>query len=176
MAAISPGKVFPAACAARVRLLLMDVDGTLTDGGLYYVSGDDRPETFALRFHVRDGVGLNLARAAGLLVGIISGRSSPQARRRAEELVLDEIHLGVKDKQAVFEQILARRGVAPEETCYIGDDVIDLPPMRLAGLSIAVADAHPEVRSAASWVTTLPGGAGAIREAVDAILAARART
>ncbi len=167
-----PGhKQFPVAQAARIRLLLMDVDGTLTDGGLYYLP-DGGVMNFALRFHVRDGLGLQRARQAGLLVGIISGRSSPQVRRRAEELGLDEIHLGVADKRAALEQILAQRGLSAGETCYIGDDVVDLPAMKLAGLSIAVADAHPDVRAAASWVTTLPGGAGAVREAVDAILAA----
>ncbi len=156
--------------AARVRLLLCDVDGVLTDGGLYYLA-EGEP---AIRFHVQDGYGLVLARRAGLLVGIVSGRDLPQVRRRAEELRLDEIHLGVRDKGPVVEEILSRRGLAPEEACFVGDDLLDLPALARVGLPVAVADAVPEVRAAALLVTARRGGAGAVREVVDRLLAARA--
>ncbi len=154
---------------ARIRLLLLDVDGVLTDGGLWYPPAG--PPT--VRFHVRDGYGLVLARRAGLLVGIVSGRDLPQVRRRADELGLDEIHLGIRDKGPVVEEILARRGLPPEEACFVGDDLLDLPALARVGLPVAVADAAPEVRSAAAWVTSLPGGHGAVREVVDRLLAAR---
>jgi len=154
---------------SRVRLLLLDVDGVLTDGGLWYMA-DGAP---AVRFHVRDGYGLVLARRAGLLVGIVSGRDLPQVRRRAEELGLDEVHLGIREKGPVVEEILARRGLAPEEACFVGDDLLDLPALARVGLPVAVADAAPEVREAAAWVTSLPGGHGAVREVVDRLLASR---
>ncbi len=156
--------------AKDIRLLLMDVDGTLTDGGLYYIDSGG----LALRFHVRDGLGIAVARRTGLVVGLISGRDVPQVRHRATELKIEEVHLGVEDKRARVEEILARRGIAPEETCYVGDDVVDLAPMALCGLPVAVADAMPAVRDAALWITTAPGGHGAIREVVDRILAAKA--
>jgi len=154
---------------ARVRLLLLDVDGVLTDGGLWYLA--EGPA--AVRFHVRDGYGLVLARRAGLLVGLVSGRDLPQVRRRAEELGLDEIHLGVREKGPVVEEILARRGLVPEDACFVGDDLLDLPALARVGLPVAVADAAPQVREAAAWVTTLPGGHGAVREVVDRLLASR---
>jgi len=157
--------------AATIQAIFLDVDGTLTDGGIYFFE-DGRQ---ALRFHVRDGMGLVAARRAGLVVGIVSGRDVPAARRRAEDLKLDEIHLGISDKKAAVEEILARRGLAWEQVCFIGDDVMDLPPMTAAGLGVAVADAHPEVQAGADWVARRGGGRGAVREIIDLILAARAR-
>lgn len=157
-----------AARAARIRILLADVDGVLTDGGLYYFDGG-----LAVRFDVRDGLGLALARQMGIVVGIISGRNVPAVRRRAEELHLDEIHLGVSEKSTCVEEILQRRGLASSDLAYIGDDLIDLPAMALAGFPVAVADAISEVRTAAAWVTTRPGGHGAVRETIDLLLSAR---
>lgn len=161
---------FPAEKARAIRVVLLDVDGTLTDGGLYYLEDG----SVALRFDVRDGLGLVLARRAGLVVGIVSARNMPQVRQRAEELGLDEIHLGIGDKLSVVEAILARRGVPRDALCYAGDDLVDLPAMAAAGLPVAVADAVPQVRAAAAWVTTKPGGRGAVRELIDALLEARA--
>jgi 3-deoxy-D-manno-octulosonate 8-phosphate phosphatase (KDO 8-P phosphatase) len=155
--------------AARVAMLLLDVDGTLTDGGLYYLSDGG----LAVRFHVRDGLGIALARRAGLVVGLVSGRDAPQVRARAAELQLDEVHLGIRDKKAVLEEICARRGLDPATVCFVGDDLVDVPAMELCGLAVAVADAMPGVRAAAHWVTESPGGNGAVREVVDRILAAR---
>lgn len=154
--------------AARVRLVLCDVDGVLTDGGLYYFDGG-----LAVRFDVKDGLGLARARQLGLLSGIISGRQVEVVAQRARELKLDEIHLGVADKAACVQDILRRRGLGAAQLAFIGDDLIDLPAMALAGFPVAVADALPEVRAAAVFVTTRPGGHGAVRETIDLLLAAR---
>lgn len=155
--------------AARIRILLCDVDGVLTDGGLYY-SGD---EGFAVRFDVKDGLGLVLARKAGLITGIISARQHPEAHRRARDLGLSEVHLNVEDKRSVLDEILTRHRLAAEECCYVGDDLVDLPVMAAVGLPIAVCDAVAAVRHAARWITTQPGGRGAVREVVEHLLAAR---
>lgn len=155
--------------AARVRLLLSDVDGTLTDGFLYYVG-----DAVGLRFSVRDGLGLVLARQAGLVTGVVSMRGTPSVRHRAEDLRLDEVHLAVDDKAAVLRRILASRGIPREAACYVGDDLNDLPAFAEVGFPVAVADAAEEVRRAALFVTRRPGGQGAVREVVDLLLAARA--
>jgi 3-deoxy-D-manno-octulosonate 8-phosphate phosphatase (KDO 8-P phosphatase) len=155
--------------ARAVRLLLADVDGVLTDGGLHYFG-----ETgVALRFHVRDGFGLTLAMRSGIDVGLISGREEPVVRRRAAELGIEELHLGAKDKAQVVDGILERRGLEPRQAAYIGDDLIDLSAMERVGLPVAVADAAEPVRLAAAYVTHQPGGHGAIRELVDLLLSAR---
>ncbi len=160
---------FPVDRARRVQVLLLDSDGTLTDGGLYY----DEAGAVTVRFDVRDGLGIVRARSAGLAVGVVSARNTPQVRRRAVDLGMEEIHVGVGDKAAVVEDVLARRGLPREACCYVGDDLVDLAPMASCGFPVAVADAIPEVREAAAWVTTRPGGRGAIRELIDLILAAR---
>lgn len=157
------------AIAARVRLLLCDVDGVMTDGGIFYLEDG----TQAVRFHVRDGFALAMAKREGLVVGLVSGRPTPQVRRRAADLGLDEVHLDVRDKGPVVAEIMERRQIAPDATCYVGDDLIDLAPMALVGLPVAVADAVPAVRAAARHVTQERGGQGAVREVVDLILAAR---
>lgn len=154
--------------AARVQLLLSDVDGTLTDGYLYYVG-----DAVGLRFSVRDGLGLVLARRSGLVTGVVSMRGTPSVRHRAEDLGLDEVHLAVEDKAAVLREILARRGIPRESACYVGDDLNDLPAFAEVGLPVAVADAPAEVRRAAYWVTSRAGGQGAVRELVELLLEAR---
>ncbi len=159
-----------AARAARVRLVLLDVDGTLTDGGLYYFDQGG----FALRFHVRDGLGMALGRRAGLLVGLVSGRDVMQVRQRAAELNLDEVILGVSDKKSVVLEIMQRRGLAPEEIAFVGDDLVDIPAMAAVGFPVAVADAMESVREAALWVTPHGGGQGAVRDVIDLILRSRA--
>ena len=157
--------------AARVRLLLMDVDGVMTDGGILFVDGGSEGRTF----DAKDGVGIWLLRRAGLLTGIISGRTSPAVRRRARELGMDEIHLKVRDKLSAYEEILDRRGLRDEAVCYIGDDLVDLPVLRRAGLAVAPADAHPLVRREAVLVTRAPGGRGAVREVADLILSTQGK-
>lgn len=155
----------------RVALILMDVDGVLTDGRIRYPDSGGEIKTF----DARDGAGLVLARRAGLRTGLISGRGGPAVRRRAQELGLSEIHLKVKDKLAAYLRILKADGLDDAQVCYIGDDFVDLPVLARAGLSVAVADAHPEVLRRVDFVTAAPGGRGAVREVIDAILQAQGR-
>jgi len=152
-----------AARAARVRLLLLDVDGVLTDGRIVYA--DDGAEL--KRFHVRDGSGLKFWRGAGKRAAIVSGRSSAAVTRRAAELGVGPVHQAQGDKLPAFERVLAEVGVTAAEVCAVGDDLPDLPVLGRAGLAVAVADAAPEVRAAADYVTAAPGGAGAVREAIE---------
>jgi len=152
--------------AKRIRLLLLDVDGVLTDGRITYGSAGLE----VLSFHVRDGVALKAAQGAGITVGLVSGRKSEALLRRAEELGLVEVHTGVEDKMGVYRQLLMRNQLSNAEVAYMGDDFPDLPVLQQAGLAISVADAPAEVRSAAHLVTSLPGGQGAVREAVEWLL------
>jgi YrbI family 3-deoxy-D-manno-octulosonate 8-phosphate phosphatase len=152
-----------------LRALVLDVDGVLTDGGMYYGPGGEGLK----RFDVKDGLGLRRLREAGLLLALISGEKSRIVLRRAEKLRIGEVHVGVEDKSAVFADLLRRHRVAAAGTAYMGDDLNDLGPLRAAGLAVAPADAVPAVRRAAAWVTRRPGGHGAVREVCDAILAAR---
>lgn len=149
-----------------IRLLLLDVDGVLTDGGLYY--GADGQVT--KRFHVHDGLGLALLRRAGVAVGVITGRTDESVRRRAADLNLDIVMLGVADKGAAVTSVLAERGLAADEVAFVGDDVNDLPAMTRVGVSIAVANAHATVLAQAGLTTRRRGGDGAVREIADAIL------
>jgi 3-deoxy-D-manno-octulosonate 8-phosphate phosphatase (KDO 8-P phosphatase) len=156
--------------ARNVKMVLMDVDGTLTDGGIFIM-----PETGeeVRAYNVRDGQGMMLAKAAGLKTGIITGKTSRSVAIRAERLMMDEVHQGVLDKKRVLDDILARHGLRPEDAAYIGDDIGDLDVMRCVGLAAAVADAHPLVRQCAHLVCALPGGRGAVRELVELILEAK---
>lgn len=158
------------ALAGRTQLVVFDVDGVLTDGRLYL--GDDGTEFKA--FHVRDGHGFKLLREAGIKVAALSGRRSSAVTRRMEELQVDLHRQGCQHKDQDFAELLEHFGLRGDQVAYLGDDVIDLPAMRLAGLPVAVADAHPTVRAAARWITTLRGGRGAARELCDFIIQARA--
>ena len=159
----------PAARLARVRLLVMDVDGVLTDGGIYYTERGDELK----RFDVRDGQGLVLLRLAGVLTAVITRRRSEIVERRADELGIAEVHQGATDKRAVLEAVLARRGLPASDAAYVGDDVGDLPAMQLVGFPVAVSDAVAPVKRAAVYVTRTRPGHGAIRELCDLILAAK---
>ncbi len=154
---------------ARIRLLVLDVDGVLTDGRLYY---GPRGESLKV-FHVRDGAGVKLLVAAGVSVAVISGRRSPMTRERCRELGIRFVVQGVTDKAAALKRLCARLGIRPGECACIGDDTPDVPLMRLCGLAFAVADAHAAARETAHAVTALPGGHGAVREVCDRLLAAR---
>ncbi len=154
---------------ARVRLLLLDVDGVLTDGSISLTGSGDESKTF----HVRDGVGVRLWQEAGNAVGIVTGRSSRAVARRAEELGIGHVRQGVGDKVAAAEEIRGECGVPWAETASIGDDLPDILLARRAGVSFAVADACAELRGVATLVTHLPGGRGAVREAVECLMAAR---
>ena len=150
-----------------IKAVVLDVDGVLTDGRIGYGGGSPREIKF---FDVRDGQGIRLALRAGLQVGILSGRKSQANRVRAKELGLSFLYEGCLDKLAGWEQMLADLGLKPEECMYIGDDVVDMPPMRRAGFPVAVADAAPELDSVAMYRTQHFGGRGAVREAIEILL------
>ena len=155
--------------AAGIRLLALDADGVLTDGRIHIA--DASGSEWAMGFSVRDGHGLRLLLGAGLEVAVISGRDSYGLRLRLGELGIRRLALRCGDKQAALTEMLAQLDLEPSQTAFVGDDAPDLPVMRQAGLAIAVADAHPDVRAAADWVTVLPGGQGAVREVCDFLLA-----
>jgi YrbI family 3-deoxy-D-manno-octulosonate 8-phosphate phosphatase len=154
-----------------IRALVTDVDGVLTDGGIYYTEHGDELK----RFDVRDGQGLVSLREAGVLTAIVTRRQSAIVARRARELGIAEVHQDVTDKGAVITGLVARHALTAASICYVGDDLGDLPAMRAVGLPVAVADAVSEVRRAAAYVTRARPGHGAIREICDLILAARRR-
>jgi 3-deoxy-D-manno-octulosonate 8-phosphate phosphatase (KDO 8-P phosphatase) len=158
-----------AARCQRLRLILSDVDGVMTDGTVLFLPDGHE----AKAFHVRDGLGVALAHRAGLRLGILSGRSSPVTLRRAEELGIRLVVQGIRDKAAGLGQILEREQLAGSEVAYIGDDVNDVPVMASVGLSAAPADAPLEVRAQAYMVTEAVGGRGCLREFIEAILRAR---
>ncbi len=157
--------------AKSIRLLILDVDGVLTDGRLYF---DAKGEALKV-FHVRDGHGIKMLQRAGIEVAFLSGRRSDAAYHRARELEISRFHEGLRDKVAVMEEIMAAMNIDAAAVAAVGDELVDLPHMRRAGLAVAVADAAPEVRAAAHWVTTLPGGRGAVREVCDLLLKAQGK-
>jgi len=155
--------------AAAVSLLVLDVDGVMTDGRI--VLDGDSGEYKA--FHVRDGHGIKMLQRAGIKVAIITGRSSEVVNRRAGELGIDIVVQGSKDKIKDYARIIADLGVRDVEVAYVGDDIVDLPVMRRVGLAIAVADAEDYVKAEAILVTERGGGKGAVREVTDMILKAK---
>lgn len=155
--------------AARVRLVIFDVDGVFTDGRLYYSAEGEQLKVF----HVRDGHGIKALLQHDIQVAVISGRSSAAVNRRMQELGIRHVFQGDDDKLPILENLQKKLGVNSGQTACVGDDVADLPLMRTAGLAIAVADAQAEVRAQAHWCTRNPGGQGAVREVCDLILAAR---
>ena len=159
--------------AARIKLLLMDCDGVLTDGSITLLENGDEQKTF----NVRDGHGIVLLHRAGLKSGIISGRASSFVQKRAGELGMgmEYVRQGCLDKIKDFDELLAQVGIAESEVAFIGDDVTDIPLMQRSELAVAVADAVEETRSVAHYVTQLPGGHGAVREVVELILKAQGR-
>jgi 3-deoxy-D-manno-octulosonate 8-phosphate phosphatase (KDO 8-P phosphatase) len=157
--------------AARIKLLLMDCDGVLTDGRLWLTAaGDDQKS-----FNTKDGLGLSLLHRAGIRSGIISGRKSRAVTRRAQELGIEFVRQGDPDKIAAFEQILQQAAVGENEVAFVGDDLNDIPLMQRAELAVAVADAVAETLSAAHYVTQAKGGQGAVREVVELILKSQGR-
>jgi 3-deoxy-D-manno-octulosonate 8-phosphate phosphatase (KDO 8-P phosphatase) len=158
------------AALARIRLLILDVDGTQTDGFLYYGLCDGPLK----RFHIRDGQGVANLHKAGIRVAFISGDVSEATTLRARKLGIQDVLQGVEDKAAAARGLLAKHHVAPEEAAYMGDEPNDIAAMDEVGFGAAPADAVHEVRERADWVVSAPGGRGAVRELCDAILAARA--
>lgn len=152
--------------ANDVRLLVLDVDGVLTDGRLYFSARGEELKCF----HVRDGAGIVQILRAGLQVAVISGRQSRAVERRMNELGVTWIRQGVNDKLAALRELLDILGLGPQAVASMGDDTPDLPLLEVARLAIAVADAHPSVKSQVHWVTQAAGGQGAVREVCDLIL------
>lgn len=155
--------------AKKIKLLILDVDGVLTDGGLYY--GDDG--LAMKRFNVHDGFGIKLAQRAGLEVGVITGLNQKPVEKRVTELGITYYYPGKHDKAPLFLEICEKAGVDPSEAAFMGDDWIDLGAMSEAGLALSVPNAMPDVIEAADWVATRHGGHGAVREAIEFILDAR---
>ena len=156
---------------SRVRLLALDVDGVLTDGMLMYGPQGEELKTF----HVHDGLGISLARQSGLPSAIITGRNSEIITKRARELRIEHVLMGVRDKGAALRKLAEELHLDLSEICFVADDLNDLPALHLAGVAIAVADAAPEVKVVADYITARSGGCGAVREAVEVILRAQGR-
>lgn len=150
----------------RVKLFLTDCDGTLTDGGMYYTSDGDAMK----KFNTRDGYGMSLLKENGILTGIITGEDTPIVRKRGEKLGVDEIRLGIRDKAGTVREICDKYGIDMAEVAYVGDDLNDLEVMNAVGLAICPADAVPQIKEIAGYVTKQPGGHGAVREAAEYIL------
>ena len=182
--------------ARKIKLLLFDVDGVLTDGTIWLfpapagaqLTTQDKARKHggeggfgihsqttieAKGFHAHDGTGISLARLAGIKTGLITKRVSETVALRARDLKLEHVHQGIQDKLTVFEQILASEGLHSDQAAFVGDDVIDLPIMRNCGFAVAVANARPEVKADAHYVTEHRGGDGALRDAVEYILKAQ---
>jgi 3-deoxy-D-manno-octulosonate 8-phosphate phosphatase (KDO 8-P phosphatase) len=157
--------------AANIKLAVFDVDGVLTDGTLFF--GDDGQEYKG--FSVRDGHGLRMLQHCGVVIAIITGRDSQVVARRMAELGIEHVLQGHREKLPAFVELLSRLEMVAEETAYVGDDVVDIPILRRAGLAVAVRDAHPLVKQYVHWTTESPGGRGAVREVCELILQARGR-
>lgn len=152
--------------AKRIRLLILDVDGVLTDGQLGF-DGSGREIKF---FHIRDGQGVRLLQQAGIKVGIVTGRRSKAVDFRARELEMDPVFQNVRDKTRTLEAILRKENLRAEQVCYVGDDLVDLAILSRVGLAVAVADAIPEAKALAHYTTRFRGGRGAVREVCEKIL------
>jgi len=176
--------------ARKIKLLLFDVDGVLTDGKLFFLptaaQPDNREQAGRLNltsqgsieikgFHAHDGVAISLARVAGIKTGLITKRASETVAVRARDLKLDHIRQGIQDKLGAFREILKQEGLTAGEACFVGDDVIDLPVMWNCGFAIAVANARDEVKKDAHYVTKHRGGDGALRDAIEFILKSQGR-
>ena len=179
-----PKKSSAQARARRIKLLLFDVDGVLTDGKLFLfpvpssesggaASGQIVVE--AKGFHAQDGAGISIARIAGIKAGLITRRNSETVALRARDLKLEQVHQGIRDKLKAFREILSAEGLSASEVAFVGDDVIDLPVMRNCGFSVAVANARREVKAEAHYVTSHAGGDGALRDVIEFILKAQGK-
>jgi 3-deoxy-D-manno-octulosonate 8-phosphate phosphatase (KDO 8-P phosphatase) len=195
-------KLSATARARKIKLILFDVDGVLTDGKIWIFPAPGGPHSSgvpartgqevsvlpgtgggfhsaslieAKGFHAHDGTAIMLARMAGIKTGIITKRISETVALRTRDLKMEHVYQGIQDKAAVFREILAKDGITADEAAFVGDDVIDLPAMRSCGLAIAVKNARPEVKAEAHWTTSHAGGDGAARDAVEYILKAQGK-
>lgn len=155
--------------AKNIKLLILDVDGVLTDGRLFFDNDGNEYKSF----HARDGHGIKLLQQTGVQVAIISGRKSSTVALRMKNLGVDHVYQGHENKIAAFNEIIEKIGIAPEQAAHVGDDLLDLPIMIRVGLAIAVNDANFAVKERADWCTVLPGGLGAVREVCDFIMQAQ---
>jgi 3-deoxy-D-manno-octulosonate 8-phosphate phosphatase (KDO 8-P phosphatase) len=172
-----PAKVAPTVNtrAKKIRVLLMDVDGVLTDGRIWLLSRRDGTASEIKGFSAYDGAGLKLARAAGLRTGVITGRDSAAVTQRARECQIEFVYQGRATKLTAYEEILRATGASDAEIAYVGDDLPDLPLLQRAGLAVAVANAAPEAKRAAHYVTVRSGGDGAVREVIELIVKAQGK-
>lgn len=162
--------------AKKIKLFLMDVDGTLTDGGVCLMSLPNDGGVAEMKiFNSLDGLGLKLAHIMGVKTGFITGRKSPAVTQRAEESMVDYVYLGQATKMGAFDDCMKKAGVTEEEVAYLGDDLPDMPLARRAGLAVAVANAAPELKEISHYVTVAGGGKGAAREVVELILKSQGR-
>ena len=189
-------KLSAAARARKIKLIIFDVDGVLTDGKIWIfpTPGGSHPGTQpsvleksaqagpsntglieAKGFHAHDGAGISIARLAGIKTGIITKRESETVALRMRDLKMDHVYQGIQDKASIFAEILEKDGISAAEAAFVGDDVIDLPVMRRCGLAMAVKNARPEVKAVAHWVTPHAGGDGAGRDAIEYVLKAQGR-
>ena len=182
-------KLSAQARAKKIKLLLFDVDGVLTDGKLFFLpnSADSQQNVVQQKaqstssmiefkgFHAHDGASISLARLGGIKTGLITKRVSETVALRARDLKLEYVYQGVHDKRTCFNEIVQKAGLKPEEAAFVGDDVVDLPAMRAGGLAIAVKNARAEVKREAHYVTAHAGGEGALRDAVEFILKAQSK-
>jgi 3-deoxy-D-manno-octulosonate 8-phosphate phosphatase (KDO 8-P phosphatase) len=181
-------KLSAQARARKIKLLLFDVDGVLTDGKLFFVPEGTQKTTLlesapqsaqsqieVKGFHAHDGASISLARLGGIKTGLITKRISQTVAFRARDLKLEYVYQGVGDKRICFDEVVQKAGLKPEEAAFVGDDVIDLPAMRAGGLAIAVKNARAEVKKEAHYVTAHAGGEGALRDAVEFILKAQGK-
>jgi 3-deoxy-D-manno-octulosonate 8-phosphate phosphatase (KDO 8-P phosphatase) len=157
--------------AAKIRLVIFDVDGVLTDGSLYL--GDDGQEYKA--FNSKDGLGMKMLRASGVEVGIITARTSEVVRLRMESLGIPHVYQGMQEKMPAYDELKKRLKLSDEQIAYVGDDVVDMPIMRRVGLAVTVQDAHKLVLQYAHWTTTSPGGRGAAREVCELLMEAQGK-
>lgn len=155
--------------AAQIKLVIFDVDGVLTNGGLFF--GDDGQEYKA--FYSRDGLGMKLLQATGIEIGIITARESPLVTHRMNNLAIEHLYQGRLNKMSAYDELIDKLSLSDEQTAYVGDDVVDLPVMKRVGLAIAVADAHPFVKQHAHWTTGHGGGCGAARDVCELIMQAQ---
>jgi len=157
--------------AKKLKLLILDVDGVLTDGKLFFDNEGNEYKSF----HARDGHGIKLLRQTGVEVAVISGRKSNSVALRMKNLGIEHVYEGHENKQAAFNELIEKTAIMPEQVAHVGDDLLDLPIMIRVGLAIAVSDANFAVKQRADWCTTLPGGHGAVREVCDFIMQAQGR-
>jgi 3-deoxy-D-manno-octulosonate 8-phosphate phosphatase (KDO 8-P phosphatase) len=184
--------------AKKIKLILFDVDGVLTDGKIWIFPAPSSAQPSVLEqsaqpggqvgiglhstslieakgFHAHDGTGISLARLAGIKTGLITKRTSETVALRARDLKMDHVYQGKQDKLTVFQHIIEKEGITPAEAAFVGDDVIDVPVMRKCGFAVAVKNARPEVKAQAHWVTSHAGGDGAARDAIEYILKAQGK-